>query len=393
MPEQGSASDHEGVDDVHVAMLSSQRAFYGGEVHLRDLARALSDQGHRVTCLVRPESELAAQLSIAGLHVRTLALPNWYDPRAVLGLWRALRDLAPDILHSHTPRDYYLAAMASAGTGVCNVGTRHQLRPITFTQLKRPLLERMRAMIAVSEAVRDGLIASGLDAGRLVTVPNGVRLPADEPDAEAARTELAIPADAGPVIGYVGRLCPTKGLEALLWAASLLRGRWPALRLILVGGETGTGRHARQLRELAAQLRLSVTFVGYRPDAARLMRAFDLLAMPSRAEPFGLATVEALARGVPVVVTRSGGSREIVRDGQEGLLVPPADPDALAAAIHRLLVDRPLRARCAAAGPRRVAEAFTLERQVAATEKVYALALTGAPLPDRLVAGERRAEA
>lgn len=374
-------------------MLSSQRAFYGGEVHLRDLACALAGRGHRVSCVVRPRSELASRLQDDGLDVHRLRLRDWYEPTSVLQLQRLLRRLDPDILHSHTPRDYYLAATASSGLPVSNVGTRHQLHPINAPRVKRPFLRRFEAMIAVSEAVRDGLICSGLEARRLVTVPNGVREPGREGPPELLREELGLSEVAGPLVGCVGRLCPTKGLDVLLWAASMLRGRWPGLQLVIIGGDAGGSSYAAKLKDLARNLRLSVRFCGYRRQAARFMRAFDMLVVPSRAEPFGLVTVEALARGVPVVATRSGGSREIVRDGQEGLLVPPDDPEALAAAISLLLADHTLHARCAEAGPRRVAAAFTLDRQVASTEKVYSLVLSGTPLPTRIGGREARAEA
>jgi glycosyltransferase involved in cell wall biosynthesis len=153
----------------------------------------------------------------------------------------------------------------------------------------------------------------------------------------------------------------------------------------------GDGAFARRLRRLASDLRVAAHFTGYRDQAAQLLPAFDVLAVPSRAEPFGLVTAEALARRVPVVVSSSGGSREVVRHEEDGLLVPPDDPEALAAGIHRLLADRALRARCRRAGPARVAQHFSLERQVAATERVYALVMSGQPMPTEVPREEIRA--
>jgi glycosyltransferase involved in cell wall biosynthesis len=365
---------------MHVGLLSSQLGYYGGEIHLLDLASELRARGHRVSCLVRRDSELAARLAGAELPVYSLRLLDWYEPVGMTALHRRLRRLRPDILHTHNPRDYYIAAVATAGLPVRNVGTRHQLYSIACPRLKRPFLRRFAAMIAVSEAVRDGLLASGLPANRLITVPNGIRSPdAPQPLSDLQR-ELGLPKRSGPLVGSVGRLCPTKGMDCLLRAAALLRGRWPGLQVVLIGGEDGDRRFGRHLRCLARDLGLAVHFCGYREQAARFLPAFDVLAVPSRAEPFGLVTLEALARGVPVVATRSGGSREIVRDGREGLLVPPDNPPALATAVHRLLADHDLRARCMRAGPRRVAAHFTLARQVAATERVYTQVLAGAPL-------------
>ena len=365
---------------MHIGLLSSQRGYYGGEVHLHELAAGLLDLGHRVSCLVRPDSELAVRLQDDGLSVSGLPLVDWFEPLGMAALRNRLRRLRPDILHSHNPRDYYIAAVASLGLAARNVGTRHQLNQITWPWLKRPFMSRFSAMIAVSEAVRDGLLASGLPAHRLVTVPNGIRMPETTGSRQELQGELGLPSGAWPVIGCVGRLCPTKGLDCLIWAASLLRGRWPGLQIVLIGGLGGSRSFERHLRGLAGDLRLPVHFCGYRDRAARLIPALDVLAVPSLAEPFGLVTVEALARGVPVVATRSGGSREIVRDGREGLLVSPGDPQSLAAGLNRMLADHSLRARCSLAGPRRVADRFTLERQVALTERVYTRVMSGAPL-------------
>lgn len=366
---------------MRIAMLSSQMAYYGGEVHLRDLAHGLRERGHELIALVRPGSGLERRLAADGQTVLALPLVDWYEPVGMVGLARLLRRLRPDILHTHNPRDYYISAVATAGTSIRNVGTRHQLRPIAWPRLKRPFLGRFDAMIAVSEAVRDGLLASGVPARRLVTVPNGIGAPEEKIPTAELRRRLGLPRESGPVVGFVGRLCPSKGPDTLLWAASLLRGRWPGLQVVLIGGDAGDGAYSRRLRALAEDLHLHAHFCGYRDHASSLLRAFDLLVVPSRAEPFGLVTAEALARGVPVVVTRSGGSREVVRHEEDGLLVPPDDPEALAAAVHRLLADPALRARCRDAGPRRVAMHFTLERQVAATEQVYSLVLADAPLP------------
>jgi len=383
---------------VHVALLSSRRDFYGGEVHFRDLALGLQERGHRVTCLVRPHSALARSLDEDRVGVVRSRLGSALDPVSVAQLAGTLRDLRPDILHTHCPPDYYLAAVASLGSRVCNVATRHQLYPISFLAAKRPLLDRFAAVIAVSEAVRDGLLASGMSARRVVTVLNGIppceaaaspaspASPTSPSSPTSLRRELGLQPDGGPVIGYVGRLCPQKEPDLLLQAAALLRGRWPGLQIVLVGGDGDGGRYADQLRVLGRRLRLAVRICGYRRDAARLIRAFDVMAVTSRAEPFGLVTLEALARGVPVVATCSGGSREIIRDGREGLLVPPGDPQALAIALSRLLCEHTLRARCEQAGPRRVASCFEHSRQVRNTEKVYRLALAGAPLPTSMAA-------
>jgi glycosyltransferase involved in cell wall biosynthesis len=365
---------------MRIGLLSSQRGFYGGEVHLRDLAVGLRERGHRVTCLVRPGSQLAARLPGEGLAVAEVPLVEWCEPVRMTALHRRLRRLQLDILHTHCPRDYFIGAVGTLGLATRNVGTRHQLHPISWAWLKRPFLRRFTAMIAVSEAVRGGLLASGVPAHRTVTVPNGIRPPLQTDDGVGLRRELGLPEPAGPVIGCIGRLCRSKGVDGLLRAAALLQHDWPGLQVVLIGGPGGDAAYVRTLHDLAHDQRLAVHFCGYRDQAERFMTALDVLVVPSRAEPFGLVTVEGMARGVPVIVTDAGGSGEIVRDGREGLLVPPQDPVALAAALRRLLSDHDLRRRCSRAGPQRVAARFTVQHQVAATEQVYKRVLAGAPL-------------
>jgi glycosyltransferase involved in cell wall biosynthesis len=360
-------------------MLSSQQDYYGGEVHLHDLAGGLAARGHRVSCLVRPGSTLASRLRVDALTVHELPLGHWYQLTWTGGLRRRLSELAPDILHTHLPRDYYLGATATLGLPISNVGTRHQLHPIALRWLKTPFLRRFAAMIAVSEAVRVSLAASGWPAERLVTVPNGVPLSGVWVSPAAVRHTLGLVPDGGPHVGAMGRLCPTKGLDILVRAVARLQARWPALTLVFVGDDPTGEAYEQQLADLASRLGVRVRFCGYQAEAARFLPAFDVLAVPSRAEPFGLVTAEALARGVPVVATRAGGSGEIIRDGVDGLLVPPDDPTALAAALERLLADDELHARCAAAGPERVASAFSIDRQVAATERVYERVVAGQP--------------
>jgi glycosyltransferase involved in cell wall biosynthesis len=137
----------------------------------------------------------------------------------------------------------------------------------------------------------------------------------------------------------VGRIEPRKGTLDLLEAARSLLERRPRARLVIVGAdELGASRdYEKRVRAAAAELGERVLLTGAAAEAARLMPWFDVLAVPSRVEPFGTVAAEALAAGTPVVATDSGGMREYVVDGVCGALVPPGDPPALAAALQRVL--------------------------------------------------------
>lgn len=359
---------------LRIAYLSSQSAYYGGEIHLRQLATGMRRRGHDVGCVVRSDSVLRRRLSTEGISLHLQPLVDWFDPLTVYRLRRWLRERRVQILHTHLPRDYYLAAVATLGTPVVNIGTRHQLYPLSQVWLKRPFLNRFAAMIAVSEAVRQRLLASGvMPPEKVCTVYNGVALERQRPTAAGLRQAVGLGRDT-PVIGFVGRLCPEKGIETLLAAAKLLITNGSLdLRLFIVGDDPAGGRYARQLRQLVARYGLTgaVHFFGYVEDAADACADFDVQAVCSTAEPFGLVTAEAMARHRPVVATAAGGSGEIVRDGVDGFLVPPGDPVRLARRLGELLARPALRRRLGRNARRRIEQCFSLEQMLDRTETIY----------------------
>ena len=170
----------------------------------------------------------------------------------------------------------------------------------------------------------------------------------------------------GPLVGNVARLAEQKGQRTLLEAAAEL----PGVKFAIVGEGELRGELERRTDELGLHDR--VLFTGARDDVPDLLATFDVFAFPSLFEGLCLAVIEAQAAGVPVVATPVGGIRETVVDGETGLLVPPQDPQALAAAIRRLLDDRELAGRLAAEARRRVHERFSVQRMVEETLALYA---------------------
>jgi glycosyltransferase involved in cell wall biosynthesis len=370
---------------MRIAHLSSMTGFYGGEVCLLNLASGMRRRGHSVACVVRPDSRLRRELTARGVEVLPLPLVDWYEPVSVSRLrrWLVRRDI--QILHTHLPRDYFIAATATLGTGVLNVGSRHQLHRISLPVLKRPFLSRFSAMIAVSQAVRRGLTASEImDPERVVTIPNGIEWDGIDLSSIDLRGSAGVGPDV-PVVGFVGRLCPGKGVETLLAAAALLKSRWPDFQLFILGDGPGVNDYVKSLQRLAVRLDLGrqVHFFGYVDNAASACAAFDVQVVSSQAEPFGLVTVEAMAQGLPVAVTNSGGSPEIVRDGVEGFLVPPGDADVLARRLDCLLDSPGLRREMGRRGRERVRRRFTLDHMLDATEALYMKVLGLAVVKER----------
>ena len=219
-----------------------------------------------------------------------------------------------------------------------------------FLWWERAAQRRCAATVAVSAAVRDFLVREEqLDADRFVVIPNGIdlapyRSPLPRNEARARLWSLLGPPqddkDQGTVlVGFVGRLAAQKGVDVLLDALALTDGR---VRLILVGD--GPERAALQERAGDSSLAGRVHFLGHRDDVPELLRGLDAVVMPSRWEGFGLAAVEAMASGVPVIASAVDGLREVVVNGVTGRLVSPGDPAALARCLGEL-ADEPDRYR------------------------------------------------
>jgi sugar transferase (PEP-CTERM/EpsH1 system associated) len=217
----------------------------------------------------------------------------------------------------------------------------------------------------------------GVPAGRVTQIYNGVDMTRFKPAERAARDVLpaGFAAPNSVVIGTVGRLSGEKDQANLIAAFARARRSTasPELRLVLVGD----GPLQENLREHARALGIAeqVWFAGPRSDVAEVLRAFDVFVLPSLGEGISNTILEAMACGRPVIATRVGGNPELVLEQQSGLLVPAADPDALAAAMVRYARDPALRQQHGAAGRARIEREFSMEAMVARYREVYDAAL------------------
>jgi len=322
-----------------------------------------------ILCAVRG-GPVAAEMEAAGHRVRVLGVTG-YRPRDLLRAARALRDMKPDVVHSHGHFAGVLGRAASWWAGppiaVHHLHTTDTTLCYRHRRLERFLARLTHRIICCSRAVADhARLDLGIAAALLAIVPNGID-PPPPLDRDDALERLGRPAS--PIIGCVGTLAPHKGQSVLLRA---LEG-WPSGQVSPTVVFIGEGSERPALEVLAAQRRNArVLFMGERRDARSLLAAFDILVAPSvEREGFGLAALEAMDAGLPVVASRLGGLPEIVEDGRTGLLVPPDDPQALAAALASLLERPDLRRSLGAAGRRRVEERFRAARQAEQIEDLY----------------------
>jgi glycosyltransferase involved in cell wall biosynthesis len=324
------------------------------------------------------DGPLAAEIERLGAPVHVLGLRDYY-PRSIAVLARLLGRLRAEVVHCH---GFFAGVLGRAAGWWCGARVMvHHLHTADPTLRRRHRrLERLLArctarIVCCSEAVAsDASQRLGLPAGLLIVVPNGID-PPPAADREAARRTLGRPAE--PVLGCVGALAPHKGQAVLLEALGRLPASLPAGTVVLVGD----GPERADLERRAAGARpWRVVFAGARPEARLLLPAFDAAVAPSLREGLGLAVLEAMDAGLPVVASRVGGLPEVVEDGRTGLLAAPGDPEDLARALARLLA-MPDRGRgLGLRGRQRVEARFRAGQMALRIQSIYEEAL-----------GERRA--
>jgi glycosyltransferase involved in cell wall biosynthesis len=320
------------------------------------------------------KDSLVAELEGAGLPVHCL------DGAGAGGGWVArlrglLRRERIELVHAHSPVPA-AGARVVAGRHIRVVYTEHNLwsryHRATYAA-NLATFARNDHVFAVSDEVRASIRYPGplrlLPMPPVETLHHGLDpATAGGFHGDGVRTELGIPEDA-PVIGSVANFKAAKDHATMLRATARVRQAVPEVRLLLVG----QGPLEAETRRLAAELGLegTVVFAGFRTDARRLAAAFDVFTLSSTYEGLPIALIEAMALGRPAVVTRVGGTPEVVADGANGLLVPPRDPAALADGLLRLLGDPELRARMGAAARSRALD-FDIRKAVGRMERVYA---------------------
>jgi len=315
---------------------------------------------------------------IRELGIPVTVIPSQDDESTVRELVAHLRRREIDLLHAHLFRAELLGARAAeaAGTPVV-VATAHSSRVRSASDIAAlaAVTPSIRRLIVPSAAIAAKVHAEGRGAAEITVVPNGVDLDRfslhrSSQDMAKVRAALGIRPDAF-LIGVVARLEPEKGHRYLLEALPAIADAVPNAWLLLVG----EGSQADALRAQAGSLPLAarhrVVIAGFRTDIEAVTQALDVAVLPSLREAQGLALLEAMAARRPVVASAVGGIPETIRDGMDGLLVPPGDPDALAAAVTRLARDAELRDRLAASGRRRVEDRFSVIASVRHVEAIY----------------------
>ena len=347
---------------MKIALVTPYDYPYPGGVteHIASLDRVFRRWGHEVWVLAtssRDEDELDRNvLKVAGgvfpLHSSGSVARISLSPRAYRRVKSILQEKAFDIIHLHEPLMPTLPLAVLRHSRSVNVGTFHAYRENNHPgyaygrHLLRPFFDRLDARIAVSEAARDAVYR--YFPSDYIIIPNGIDYERFNHQVEP----IARYHDGRPTILFLGRLEKRKGFDCLLEAFGQVRRAVPDARLLVAGAFSKEDKEpfVRQARREGIR---GVHFIGYIPeqDKPRFFHSCDVFCAPSLGfESFGIVLLEAMASGRPVVASNIPGYRSVLTDGREGLLVEPGNPEALAAALIRLLRDPDLRARMAAQG-------------------------------------------
>jgi glycosyltransferase involved in cell wall biosynthesis len=348
----------------------------GAQEHLYSLVTRIDAARYDVSVVSLSAGSAVRKLIRADVPVLVIEDPD--DTIAVAALAAHLAEVRADVVHAHMFRAETVAARAIKALGEAGqrqpflVATAHssRIRSEADREELLSLTPTFGRIIAVSRAIERKLINEGRGIVPISLIHNGVDLQRYDHQEPCCTLPEEYGMEPGSqIVGVVARLEPEKGHPTLLEAWPVVLRAVPDTYLLIVG----EGGRRDALEALARELRVAhrVVFTGRRDDVPAVTAALDVAVLPSYREAQGLTILEAMALSRPVVASNVGGIPEMIEDGVTGLLVPPHDAEALAAAIIRLLTDHPLADMLGRAGHDLVHDKFCLELMIEAVESIY----------------------
>ena len=389
----------------------------GGEGQARLLARTLRERGNYIAVLTQHRfAESPRQEVLDGVDVTRVGTPG-------LKRWGKYLMIPASVVRLIRTRDRWdvvyvagLRTLGVVGVAVAMVtGRRCLLRSAScgelsgeyifehlgdgpwsslmrvfvrgFLALRNLVLLRADGFLAMSSAIEEEYLACDVDPDKIARIPNGVDLSRFQPMGPAGREELRRSLDLpieGMFVTYTGKLNRGKGLETLLRSWRRIAEDRKDAHLVLVGSGAGMYLSCEaELRRYVGEHGLEdrVTFTGYKQNVHEYLQASDIYVMPSESEALSNSLIEGLSCGLPTVASAVGGMLDVVTHERNGLLVPPGDDEALAAALRRLMNDPELRVRLAGAARER-AQAFDIQRVASRYERLFGSLAAGRGVPD-----------
>ncbi|HEY7168075.1 MAG TPA: glycosyltransferase family 4 protein [Candidatus Binatia bacterium] len=349
---------------LRVLHIDPERNWGGGEAQVFGLLAYLAERRHQSVLVAHPEGDLWARVGSLRVERRPLIIRNEFDLAAAFRLRQVIAREPFDIVHFHTKRAHALALWAPHGPARPRyVVTRRMDYPLKRNWYTHSLYnDRVDLVIAISSSIAEVLTRGGIGRGKIRVIHSGI---------DVDRFS-AVPRSAGggmPVIASLSIMEERKGQRYLLEAARLLKSRGRSFRYLLAGDGPLLGEYQKQAKDFGIEE--DVVFSGWIDDVPAFLSAIDIFVMPSLFEGLGVAVLEAMAAGKPVVATNVGGLAESVVDSETGFLVRPRETAALAAAIDKLAQDSELARAMGTRGAERVRAHFSLARMAAENEACY----------------------
>lgn len=344
--------------------------------HVVDLCAGLSDRGYEVlTCGPIPPAGTSSSHSHFFLDLERAVAPR-ADASCVVRFVSILRRAQPDIVHAHSSKAGAVARLARLlrprvpviysphGYAFAGYFTSH-LERLAYREAERALAPLASKVVCVCEA--EAMLARSIGSDRRVRVVyNGI----EPPLRGSVNARMRSIASKGPVVCALTLLRPGKGVETLIDATPAILARHPHAQIAIWG--EGPERTELERRASVRGVRQAVHLLGPTTEPLAVLAGADVFVLSSWAESFPYVMLEAMSIGAPIVASDVGGISEAVRDGDEGLLVPPRDPNALGCSIARVLDDSALRQRIGEAARHRAAGQFSSRRMIDGTARVYA---------------------
>lgn len=369
---------------LRVCHVASGDLWAGAEVQVATLLSEFKkDPSLDVCAVLLNKGVLYERLTALGISTQVLDECELNSVEIARQLYFLTKNWRPHVVHTHRYKENCLGGLAASCAKVpVIVHTVHGIHEALagWENIKWEVYSMVARQ--VTRRVASGLIGVSIEIASILRkqfpnmevacIHNGIQRDAVTEMVETGITRERIGVrEPAIVVGTVGRLTPVKGIEYLLKAVALLGHERvvPPVQVVIIGG----GPLRTSLQELVQSLGIEerVRFLGERHDVQRLLSLLDVFIMPSLHEGIPMALLEAMAAGCPVIATAVGGVPEVVRDGRDGMLVPPRDPVALARAIEVLHASQSLRERFGSAGPERVAIEFSAGRMASRTKEFY----------------------
>jgi glycosyltransferase involved in cell wall biosynthesis len=349
----------------------------GAETVLLELATRLDPQRFRSCALLPYNSWLGDQLRQRGVPTYSVESKAWWDFRLPRAIARVVRDEKVDLVHSHLPDQNFYSSLAGWITGCKTVVTYHgpvellRSRPIRDAVKLWVVRNSAAAVVVVCDFVGEMLKQYGFPSERIVRIYNGISLDRTGHTSTCPlRKELGL-CNGNKLVGMVANVRQSKGYEYFIRTAKKVCNADPEVHFVSVGNIDE--QLAKPLWKLVDELAIGdqIHFLGFRKDVHEILQDLDVFVLTSTSEGLPLATLEAMAAGKPVVVTRCGGPQEVIDDGSTGYVVPVGDTDALADRISQLLANPEHASSLGMKAQVKIRNEFRVEHMVTNYQQLY----------------------